>query len=158
MAIQTKSFVANAQLTAAELNTYTQDNFTHLLTMAKKETSGSAEISTTNTAFANIPNVVLVDNCLGGLILVNFTAYYVSTTPVTAAFDLTIDGVSWAGTTNGIFLASNGSPVSFSIMVSGVAAGSRAFRVQWKLTSAGIGYLSRSGNTKWAFNILELAS
>jgi hypothetical protein len=163
-----RSWSVGELVTAALLNTHLRDNLEFLKTppTASYVLNESSDYTTTSTSFVNVDNtkLALTITSAGGDVLVGFCGVIAASTNLNAFFDVEVDGVRLAGddglVVNGA--ASGGRyTVTFFRLITGLAAGSHTFKLQWK-TSAGTltlyaGAGSGSGDVHPQFFVREVS-
>src|SRR5258708_21260142 len=143
------TFSTGQLIGATDLNTYVRDNTNYLLTRPKNaiKRDNNANYTSPSTSFGDIDgtNLVIVLTTYGSTVLLNFQGVYdYSAGPyVTAEFDFTIDGNSYASAgVDGLMLSPNTATgkdgfISMTALITGLSAGSHTFKVQWKAQAAG---------------------
>ncbi|HVO70081.1 MAG TPA: hypothetical protein VMT24_08550 [Aggregatilineaceae bacterium] len=143
-----KTWNVDELLTAANLNTHLRDNLNALKAPPTDhyECDEASEYTTTSTSFVDVDgtNLALTITTSGGDVLVHFHASVVHTNNGKIFFDMTLDGsrisrddgflggyVSNAGAGN-----TASSWMSFTRLVTGVAAGEHTFVLQWRTTAS----------------------
>lgn len=161
---------AGDTITEADWDAY-QGNLEYLLSpnaSAAKYNAGS-HYSTTSGSFANVDatNVAATITTYGGPVLVWFNGVLTATGGTTSsdgAFDVTVDGTRYASANtygiirtavlgSGVFLS-----VSFTVLVTGLAAGSHTFILQWLRASGDrtLQLCSTTGTNPITFGAIEL--
>ena len=138
-------------LTSLDLNTYMRDNQNYLKdrldTGAGKLVSGDSAITTSSSSFVDVDaeklSITLMTH--GGDVLVGFTGTVQTQNSNAAAFfNVAVDDVDYV-TDNGVIrvtAAHSGGgnrhyPLSFVVLISGLAAGSHTFKLRWKKSGSG---------------------
>jgi hypothetical protein len=148
-------------LVATDLNTHLRDNLNELKDppTAHYELNESADYSTTSTTFVNVDGtkLSLTITTSGGDVMVAFHGYVRPGNNGDQLYlDVEMDGARIGGD-DGIIAAmraASGStptriPMSFVRLITGLAAGSHTFKLQWKV-SAGTGELYAGAGTSGA--------
>jgi hypothetical protein len=140
MAWTTPKTWTSEPLTSLDLNTHLRDNLEAL-----KDPPGtsyvlneSANYYTTSTSFVDVDGskLALTISTGGGDVMVHFHGV-VAAASGRVNFDLDVDGVRVAGDDGITRLDTITAPVSFTRLISGLAAGAHTFRLQWRVSSGG---------------------
>lgn len=138
-------------VTAADLNTQLRDNLLALKNppTAHYKLNESANYTTNSTVFVDVDATKLALTIVtsGGDVLVGFAGSLLGTSR--AYLDVAVDGVAFGGD-DGIMLVQNtGASVgaSFVILVTGLAAGSHTFKLQYKVDSGSATLYAGAGTT-----------
>ena len=124
----------NQQFTSATVQTI-KDNFDFFRTPPKAYYAPSvaaANITTTSTSMVDLTGFSVTFTTQGGQVLLMFNARANGTT---VRFDFMMDGVSITGDTDGVGAPGATGEVSICRIVA-PTAGSRTFKVQWRVTSS----------------------
>lgn len=150
-----KTWVTGEPLTAGDLNTHLRDNLNALKTPPGDAyiANEASNYTTTSTAFVSVDatNLALTITTAGGDALVAFSGAVSNNTAGQAVyFDVDLDGVRQAGN-DGINVLTSAAANSignaaFAWLVTGLAAGSHTFKLQWKV-SGGTGTLYAGAGT-----------
>lgn len=148
----------NEPLVYSDLNTHLRDNMEALKDppSANYELNESSNYSTTSTSFVDIDatagKLSLTITTNGGDVLVGFHGALAHSVPDNIYFDIDVDGTRHAGD-DGILglapyatFAGGRASVSFVRLITGLAAGSHTFKLQWK-TKTGTGTLLAGAGT-----------
>ena len=125
-------------LTSSDLNTHLRDNLNELKDPPSDEYSVNevADYTTTSTSFTNVDGTDLsfTFTTNGGDVMVHFHGT-VNNGAGTVFLDFTVDAVRHAGD-DGIMRcpSNNTSSMAFTELVTGLAAGSHTFELQWKVS------------------------
>ena len=131
---------ASEPLTSSDLNTHLRDN----LEILKDPPSNNytlnqgSDYQTTITSFTNVDgtNLSLTITTQGGDVMVHFHGVVGNGTG-TVFLDFTIDGVRHGGDDGIIRSVGNGvQGISFTRLITGLAAGSHTFTLQWKVNAS----------------------
>lgn len=130
------SFASLAVPTAAQLNTYVTD-LTHLHTpvVNSYEETGTSNLTTTSTTFADIPNFTTTFTMSGGYALCFFSAVVGN-----VSLDYNVDGTRRGDATLGSLCWRTGTDamtVTMPLLLTGLSAGSHTISVQWRVPTAG---------------------
>jgi hypothetical protein len=149
----------NEPLVAGDLNTHLRDNLEALKEppCAHYELNESGDYGVTSTSFVNVDGAKLALSITtsGGDVMVAFHGFVrAGTNSDTLYMDVDLDGIARIGGDDGIIAvmraASGGSPtripISFVRLVTGLAAGTHVFTLQWKV-SGGTGELYAGAGT-----------
>jgi hypothetical protein len=126
-------------LTSTDLNTHLRDNLEILKDPPSDDytLNQGADYGTTGTSFANVDgtNLSLTITTGGGDVIVHFDGYLLNATGY-VALDISIDGVRHFGD-DGIcrIIANSQGPISFTRLITGLAAGSHTFNLMWKVNA-----------------------
>jgi hypothetical protein len=143
-----KTWNVDELLTAANLNMHLRDNLNALKAppTVHYECDEDSEYTTTSTSFVDVDgtNLALTLTTSGGDVLVHFHASIVHTNAGKIFFDVTLDG-NRIGEDDGIlggYVQNAGSGntasayMSFTRLVTGMAAGEHTFVLQWRTTGS----------------------
>ncbi len=147
MAWTTPKTWSSEPLTSIDLNTYMRDNQNHLKdrldSSAAKFVSGARNIRTTSTVFVDVDaeKLALELTTHGGEVLLGFTGSVRNTnTGGMVNFNIAVDGEDYVAD-DGIIRNSPGSgdssrdkPLSFVMLIPGLAPGAHAFKLRWKVS------------------------
>lgn len=126
-------------MSSSDLNTHVRDNLNALKDPPSDfyTFNDSADWSSSSTSWANIDgtDLFLSIDTNGGDVIVHFHGTTNNLTQV--YFDIAVDGTRYFGD-DGIIRVANGTilPASFTVIVSGLAAGTHTFAMQWRAASA----------------------
>lgn len=97
----------------------------------------STAITTTSTSWTNVTGLSVTLTTSGGTIMVGFTAVTSMSTGTTTHFNIAVDGVDQASSTDGYTYSINSpvNTVSPVILLEGIAAGTHTFQLRWKNNS-----------------------
>jgi len=126
-----------ALVTVAEFNTHIRDNLLWLKDPPTGIATLSTAITTTSTSWTNVTGLSVTLTTSGGTIMVGFTAVTSMSTGTATHFNIAVDGVDQASSTDG-YTYSVSSPVntvSPVILLEGIAAGTHTFQLRWKNNS-----------------------
>jgi len=131
-------------VTAAEWNTDLVDNLQALKDppTAHYELNEAADLTTTSTAWADVSTtkLTLSVTTTGGDLLVGFCGVVHKATDGRVYFDLQVDGVGGVAGDDGFIAleqATGRGPLSFTYLVTGLAAGAHTLALRWKITGTG---------------------
>jgi hypothetical protein len=130
---------ASEPLTSSDLNTHLRDNLEILKDPPSDDNilNQGSDYTTTSTAFVNIDgtNLSLTITTQGGAVMVHFHGVVGNGTG-TVFLDFTIDSVRHGGDDGIIRTVSNNQQgISFTRLITGLAAGSHTFTLQWKVNA-----------------------
>jgi hypothetical protein len=159
MAYTTPKTWSNEPLVASDLNTHLRDNLEEIKDppSANYELNESADYTTTSTSFVDIDategKLQLTINTNGGDVLVHFHGTLTANGALSAYFDIDVDAARNGGDDGieGVSISTN-TPVtvSFTRLITGLAAGSHTFKLQWKRRTANtLTMFAGSGNSNW---------
>ena len=161
------TFTPGQVVTATDLNSYLRDNPSYLLgrpSSVIRRNNGS-DYTTTSTSFVDIDatNLAITFAVSGTAVLITFAgALRIAAATNQADFDVTVDGVRYGLGANGLISmnlpnASVDNLVSFSVLVTGLAAGSHTFKVQWKVSGSTLTLRATSSQNEATFCAVEVA-
>ena len=138
-----KTWAVDELVTASDLNTHIRDNLNALKVPPTDhyELNEGSDYTTSSTSFVDVDatNLALTITTTGGDVLVHFHGYTVNQ----GYFDLAVDG-SRAGGDDGCIRFTTG-PVSFTRLITGLAAGEHVFKLQWKTVGAALTLYAGTG-------------
>ncbi len=138
MAWTTPKTWTSEPLTSLDLNTHLRDNLEALKDPpgASYTLNESVNYYTTSTTFVDVDasKLALTITTGGGDVMVHFHGV-VAASSGRVNFDLDVDGTRVAGDDGITRLDTITAPVSFTRLISGLAAGSHTFRLQWRVSS-----------------------
>ncbi len=134
-------------MTAVDLNKEIRDNMNALKSppSAHYEANESSDYTTASTTFADVDGTAgkfnLTITTAGGDVFVGFHGTVEHNNFLAIFFDVLVDGTTLVGGDDGIERVKQGAasddvPVGFVRLVSGLAAGSHSFKLQWKTGGA----------------------
>ncbi len=136
-----KTWAVDELVTASALNTHMRDNLNALKAppTAHYEVDEASDYTTNSTSFVDVDatHLALTITTSGGDVLVHFHANPSIGAPAFLHFDVDVDGARVGGD-DGIVRYSTPSynvPVSFTRLITGLAAGEHVFTLQWKVNS-----------------------
>lgn len=137
-------------LTSSDLNTHLRDNLSALKNPPSDfyTFNEGSDYTTTSTSFTNVDGTDLSFTIVtyGGDLIVHFDGYCANGAGY-VLLDVTIDGVRQFGDDGAIkTLVNSGGPISFTRIISGIAAGSRVVNLVWKV-AAGTGTMYAGAGT-----------
>lgn len=143
-----KTWVAGDALTASLLNTEVKDNLNYLKGVHAEATlNETSDYTTTSTTFVDVDategKLQLTVTTNGGDVLVHFHGAYIS--GATALFDIKVDGTRDGGNDGYTRIVAQG-PLSFTRLITGLAADSHIFKLVWRVVS-GTGTLAAGAGT-----------
>src|SRR5690242_16872399 len=121
-------------ISATDLNTHLRDNLNYLLSGRARQVikrDNNANYSTTSTSFVDIDatNLSITLNLSGSAVLVTFTAVADNTGGGLPVLDIDVDGTRYgsAGADGLVQAGGNKSPVTLSVLITGLSAGNHTF-------------------------------
>src|SRR5258707_11339263 len=132
--------------------------------MANRRNTGS-DSTPPSPSFVEIApkNLAIAFALWGTAVLITFAgALRIAAATNQADFDVTVDGVRYGLGANGLISmnlpnASVDNLVSFSVLVTGLAAGSHTFKVQWKVSGSTLTLRATSSQNEATFCAVEVA-
>lgn len=128
---------ASEPLTSGDLNTHLRDNLEALKEppSANYILNESSDYTTTSTSFVDVDatKLALTITTNGGDVMVHFHAMVANSSQHTF-WDIDVDGTR-IGTNDGIVRGAGTSIVCFTRLITGLAAGSHTFKLQWKVNA-----------------------
>ena len=128
-------------ISATDLNTHLRDNLVYLLSRPTSvvKRDNNANYTTTSTSFVDVDgtNLKITLTLSGSAVLLGFTVMATNN----AMFDILIDSTRYAsGGVDGLMASPDASltksPVSASILITGLSAAAHTFKLQWKASTA----------------------
>src|SRR5260221_5905875 len=161
------TFTPGQVVTATDLNSYLRDNPSYLLgrpNSAIRRNNGS-DYTTSPSSFVDIDgtNLAITFVLSGTAVLITFAgALRTAAARQQADFDVTVDGVRYGLGNNGLISinipnASVDNLVSFAVLVSGLAAGTHTFKLQWKVSGSTLTLRATSSQNEPTFCAVEVA-
>jgi hypothetical protein len=159
MAYTTPKTWTNEPLIAADLNTHLRDNLEALKDPpgANYECNEVADYSTTSASFVDVDatNLALSMITNGGDVMLHFhgvVAHSLLNTNSVVQFNIDVDGSPHAANDGimAVYCINGAANVSFTRLITGLAAGSHTFKLQWKNYISGTATLyAGAGTTKY---------
>lgn len=147
MAWTTPKTWSTEPLTSFDMNTHIRDNLNALKTPPTgfADLTGNTNKSTTSTTFVDVDatNLSKTITTTGGYVLVTMHAFWTATTQP-ATVDLLRDGVSLTGGAGVLYMVAGYADYNSVMWWDQPAAGSRTYKLQWKVTSGGTAQLVTS--------------
>lgn len=148
-----KTWVTGEVLTASDLNTQVRDNLDALKSppTAQVLLDESADFTTTSTAFVDVDasRLALTITTGGGDVLVSFQGTLYQTHNSYNYLDVGVDGTRFGGDDgllNVRLLSSAYATAAFNILVTGLAAGSHTFSLQWRVSAGTLKLFAGAGS------------
>lgn len=119
------------------LNTHVRDNLAWLKDPPTGIATLSTAITTTSTSWTNVTGLSVTLTTYGGTIMVGWIAVTNMSTGTATHFNVAVDGVDQASSTDGYTYSINSpiNTVSPVILLEGIAAGTHTFQLRWKNNS-----------------------
>lgn len=136
-----KTWAVKEELTSSDLNTYVRDNLAALKDPPSDSyvLNEASDYTTTSTSFVDVDatNLALTITTTGGDVMVHFYGNFDGVAPNAVFVDVDLDGTRIGGD-DGLIKYENPSyvvPVSFTRLITGLAAGSHTLKLQWKVSA-----------------------
>lgn len=148
-----RTWTVDELVTASMMNTHIRDN----LTVLKDPPSDSyvaneaSDYTTTSTSFVDVDatNLRLTITTNGGDVMVHFHGTILAAQPLAIFFDVDVDDAGRIGGDDGIIRSTAQYPtaMSFTRLITGLAAGEHTFDLMWKVSTANTGTLYAGAGT-----------